>query len=59
MNKKELIDLINTLNIDKNKFGVLSSGNLVLRDLFDNAHDLDIAVTQKRLTQLQSQFKLV
>ena len=59
MNKKELLNLIKTLEIDKNEFWVLSSGNLVLRDLLDNANDLDIAVTEKGLEQLKLQFNLV
>ena len=59
MNKKELLNLIETLEIDKSEFWVLSSGNLVLRDLLDNANDLDIAVTEKGLEQLKLQFNLV
>ena len=59
MNKKELLNLIKTLKIDKSEFWVLSSGNLVLRDLLDNANDLDIAVTEKGLEQLKLQFNLV
>ena len=59
MNKKELLNLIETLEIDKSEFWVLSSGNLVLRDLLNDANDLDIAVTEKGLEQLKLQFNLV
>ncbi len=58
MNKKELIKLIDSLNIDFDEFWILSSGALVLRDLFDKANDLDIAVTSKGLEQLKKRFNL-
>ncbi len=58
MNKKEVLDLIDTLKIDRKEFWILSSANLVLRGLLDNANDLDIAVTEKGLQQLKEQFDL-
>ena len=58
MNKQELIQLIQTLNLDKDEFWVLSSGALVLRGIFPDAGDLDIAVTSKGLEQLKNQFNL-
>lgn len=58
MKKQELIELIESLGIDKNEFWVLSSGALVLREIFPNAGDLDIAVTEKGLEQLQSKYNL-
>lgn len=35
MNKDELIKLIKSLKIDKEEFWVLSSGALVLREIYD------------------------
>lgn len=58
MNKQQLIELINTLNIDKSEFWVLSSGALVLRGIYDIACDLDIAVTFKGLEQLKKHYNL-
>lgn len=58
MKKEELLDLIKTLNIDAEEFWVVSSSALVLRDLFEDAGDLDIAVTQKGLEQLRNNFNL-
>lgn len=58
MNKEELIDLINSLPIDKEEFFVISSGALVLRDLLPDAGDLDIAVSVKGLEQLKEHFTL-
>lgn len=49
MNKKQLLELLNTLKKSKNEFWVLSSGALVLRDIYDKANDLDIAVTDEGL----------
>lgn len=58
MNKKELIELLNTLKIDKEEFWVLSSGALVLRGIYETAKDLDIAVTNKGLEQIKKNYNL-
>lgn len=34
MNKQQLLDLLKTLKIDNNEFWILSSGALVLREIF-------------------------
>lgn len=59
MNKEDLIKLMNTLKIDKEEFWVLSSGALVLRDIYEDAGDLDIAVTFKGLEQLKENYNLI
>lgn len=58
MNKAELIDLLNTLKIDKEEFWFLSSGALVLREIYETAGDLDIDVTFKGLEQLKENYNL-
>ena len=58
MNKEQLLELIKTLKIDKDEYWILSSSQLVLRDLFDKANDLDIAVTEKGLEQLKQNYDL-
>jgi len=58
MTKSELIDLLNTLKIEKEEFWILSSGALVLREIYENAGDLDIAVTFKGLEQLKKNYNL-
>jgi len=58
MNKEELLELIELLGIDKNEFWVLSSGALVLRGIYPDAGDLDIAVTQKGLDELKGKYDL-
>ena len=59
MKKIELINLIDSLELDKNEFVVLSSGALVLRDIMDNAGDLDIAVTNVGLEHLKEKYNLI
>ena len=56
MNKEELIELIKTLKVSKEEFWVLSSGALVLRGIYPDAGDLDIAVTNKGMQELQKNY---
>lgn len=58
MKKDELISLIESLEIDNNEFWILSSSALVLRGLFPDAGDLDLAVTKKGLEQLKEKYNL-
>lgn len=58
LNRKELIDLINSLKIDKQECWILSSGALVIRGIYPDAGDLDIAVTEKGLQQLKENYNL-
>lgn len=59
MNKLELIDLINSINLLKEDFVVLSSGALVLKGILENANDLDIAVTVNGLNKLKENYDLI
>ena len=58
MNKEELLKLIESLKISKEEFWILSSGALVLRDIYESAGDLDIAVTNKGLEELKANYDL-
>jgi len=58
LKKKELIELIKSLNLNPNDFTVLSSGALVLRGILESANDLDIAVTNEGLNELNQKFDL-
>ncbi len=58
MNKEELVELIESLKIDKNEFWILSSSALVIRGIYPDAGDLDIAVTAKGLEQLKQNYEL-
>ena len=59
MKKIELINLIDSMGLDKNEFVVLSSSALVLRGIMDNAGDLDIAVTNAGLNHLKNKYDLI
>lgn len=59
MNKNDLLTLIETLKIDREEFWILSSSALVLRGIYSNARDLDIAVTNKGLTQLKNNYNMI
>lgn len=58
MNKKELIELIESLKLDRNEFLIISSGALVIRGIYPDAGDLDIAVTEKGLQELKKNYNL-
>ena len=57
-NKEELIELLESLKIDKNEFWILSSGALVMREIYPDAGDLDIAVTERGLQELKDNYNL-
>ena len=59
MNKEELLELINGLKIDRNEFWLLSSSALLMRGIYPDAGDLDIAVTDKGLEELKRNYNLV
>ena len=58
MNKEELLELIESLKLDKNEYWILSSGALVIRGIYSDAGDLDIAVTEKGLQELKNNYNL-
>lgn len=58
MNKEELMKLIESLKLDKNEYWILSSGALVIRGIYPDAGDLDIAVTEKGLKELKNNYNL-
>lgn len=58
MTKQELLKLLDSLKLSKEEFWVLSSSALVLRKLFPDAGDLDIAVTEIGLEELKQNYNL-
>lgn len=58
MNKEELIKLLKSLKLNKNEYWILSSGALVMRGIYPDAGDLDIAVTEKGLQELKNNYNL-
>ena len=58
MNKEELIAFIESLNLPKEEYYILSSGALVLYGLRDVAGDLDLCVTPKLGEELIRRYNL-
>ena len=58
MNKEELIAFIESLNLPKEEYYILSSGALVLYGLRDVAGDLDLCVTPKLGKELIRRYNL-
>ena len=58
MNKEELLELIESLKLDKNEYWILSSRALLIRGIYSDAGDLDIAVTEKGLQELKNNYNL-
>ncbi len=59
MKKEDLLKLIKSLKINPEEFWILSSGALVLRCIYEDAGDLDIAVTNKGLDELKKNYNLI
>ena len=59
MNKEELLELLNTLKISREEFVILSSSALMLRGIYESCGDLDIAVTEKGLEELNKNYTLI
>ena len=51
--------MIKSLKIDREEFWILSSGALVIRGIYQDAGDLDIAVTKNGLQQLKENYNLI
>lgn len=58
MDKEELIKLLKSLKLNKDEYWILSSGALVMRGIYPDAGDLDIAVTEKGLQELKNNYNL-
>ena len=57
--KDELIELLETLRLDKEEYSILSTSALVLRGIYKDSGDLDIAVTEKGLNELKENYDLI
>lgn len=58
MNKEELLNLIDSLNLPKSEYYILSSGCLLLYGLRDIANDLDLCITLNLFLELQKRYNL-
>lgn len=58
MDKKEILEIISSLKIDKEEFYILSTSALILRGIYNKANDIDISVTDAGLNQLMNSYNL-
>lgn len=58
MNKHDLLELLKNLKVNTEEFRILSSSALVLREIYPDAGDLDIAVTDRGLDELKKNYNL-
>ena len=56
MNKQEFISLVNSLELPKDEYYILSSGSLAMYNLRDNVGDLDLCVSKELFEQFKSKF---
>lgn len=59
MNKEEVLELLETLELDKNEYSILSTSALVLRDIYEDAEDIDIAVSENGFKMLKNNYDLI
>ena len=58
MNKKELLELAESLNLPKEEYCIISGGACVLHNVREQTNDLDIDITLKGLEILKEKFSI-
>ena len=58
MNKEELLNLLDTLELPKTEYYILSSGSMLLYGLREIAGDLDLCVSNELFEKLKEKYKL-
>lgn len=53
MNKKRIIELLESLELCKDEYCILSSGALVMYDVLKEAGDLDLAITENGFEKIK------
>ena len=56
MNKNELLNLADSLELPKNEYCILSGGSLLMYGLREQTNDLDIDITHKGFDLIKSKF---
>lgn len=57
-NKEQLLKLVNSLELPKEEYYILSSGSLLLYELRDFANDLDLCVSEELFKQMINKFNI-
>ena len=58
MNKRELLKLLDSLNLPKTEYYILSCGSMLLYGLRDIANDLDLCVSNELFKHLKEKYNL-
>ena len=56
MNRKEIIDYLEKMNLPKDQFVILAGASLVMQGVKATTHDIDIAVSESLEKQLLEQY---
>ncbi len=59
MNKIQVLKLLKDLKISKDKYVILSSASLVIRDIYEECGDIDIAVSLDGFEELKQNYDLI
>ena len=59
MNRIQVLKLLNDLKISKDKYVILSSASLVIRDIYEECGDIDIAVSLDGFEELKQNYDLI
>ncbi len=58
LKKDQIIEILSNFKLDAEEYWLLSSSALVLREIYPDAGDIDIAVTEKGLKELENNYSL-
>ena len=58
MNKEQLLNLLEELNLPKDEYYVLSGASLVIRGIREQAGDLDLCISRELFEQIKDKYDL-
>lgn len=58
MNKEQLLNLLEKLNLPKDEYYVLSGASLVIRGIREQAGDLDLCISRELFEQIKNKYDL-
>ena len=58
MNKEELLNLVESLNMPKDEYYILGGGSLVMFGIKDKTADLDLCVSEELFARLKEAYNL-
>ena len=58
MNKEELLNLVESLNMPKDEYYILGGGSLVMFRIKDKTADLDLCVSEELFARLKEEYNL-